>query len=183
MKIIKTKIYKSPCGELLLGSLDNKLCLCDWRYRKMRSTIDKRIQKQLEAEYLSGQSEVIEQTITQLEEYFQSHRQVFDLPLLMVGSDFQKQVWNALIKIPFGSTTSYQELSARIGNPSAVRAVANANGANAISIIIPCHRVIGANGELTGYAGGLRAKAKLLGIEGGLADEEESPVQASLSLS
>jgi methylated-DNA-[protein]-cysteine S-methyltransferase len=84
---------------------------------------------------------------------------------LLVGSDFQKRVWQALQQVPFGSVSSYRQLAESIGNPKAVRAVANANGANAISIIIPCHRIIGSNGRLVGYAGGLKAKAALLKLE------------------
>ena len=95
-------------------------------------------------------------------------RKTFDIPLLLLGSTFQKQVWNALLKIPYGTTKSYQELSKIINNEKAVRAVANANGANAIGIIIPCHRIIGSNGKLTGYAGGLDKKKKLLHLENNL---------------
>ncbi|HIP27800.1 MAG TPA: methylated-DNA--[protein]-cysteine S-methyltransferase, partial [Sulfurovum sp.] len=89
-------------------------------------------------------------------------------PLLMVGTDFQRSVWDGLIKIPYGTTASYLELSKNIDNEKAVRAVASANGANAISILIPCHRIIGSNGDLVGYAGGLSAKKKLLELESNL---------------
>lgn len=101
----------------------------------------------------------------QLEEYFAKERKVFDVPLLLVGSDFQKRVWQELYSIPFGTTISYKELSQKIGSPKAVRAVANAVGANSISIFLPCHRVIGSNNSLTGYAGGLTVKQKLLELE------------------
>jgi methylated-DNA-[protein]-cysteine S-methyltransferase len=168
MKQINIKYYKSTVGEILLGSLDGKLCLADWRYRKMRSTIDDRIQKILDAEYVEESSEVIEETIIQLEEYFTHKRKIFNIPLLMLGTDFQKSVWEGLIKIPYGETASYLELAKNIGNEKAVRAVASANGANAISILIPCHRIIGSDGSLTGYAGGLDVKRKLLEIENNL---------------
>ncbi len=168
MKEIYIKDYESPVGEILLGSYDGKLCLSDWRYRKMRSTIDTRIQKKLHAQYVENSSEVIEQTITQFEEYFAHKRKVFDIPLLMLGTDFQKSVWEGLLKIPYGTTASYLELAKNIGNEKAVRAVASANGANAISILIPCHRIIGSDGSLTGYAGGLDVKKKLLEIENNL---------------
>ena len=92
-------------------------------------------------------------------------RDKFDIPFIMLGSDFQKQVWEELINIPYGTTVSYKALSEKIGNSKAVRAVANANGANAISIIIPCHRVVASNGGLGGYAGGLKAKKLLLNVE------------------
>jgi methylated-DNA-[protein]-cysteine S-methyltransferase len=99
-------------------------------------------------------------------EYFSSKRKTFDIPLLLIGTDFQENVWNELIKIPFGKTSSYLELSRKLGNVLAIRAVASANGANAISIIIPCHHIIGSDGKLIGDAGGLAAKKKLLELEG-----------------
>ena len=165
MSTISIQAYKSPVGELLLGSYDEKLCLVDWKYRRMRTTIDNRLQKGLNTEYSEECSEVIEQTISQLKEYFEGKRKTFDVPVLMVGTDFQRSVWDGLMKIPYGTTASYLELSKNIGNEKAVRAVASANGANAISILIPCHRIIGSNGDLVGYAGGLPAKKKLLELE------------------
>ena len=168
MNKISITYYKSPIGELLLGSYDSKLCLADFRYRKMRSQIDSRIQKGLKAEYSEQRSEVIEEIIKELKEYFAGERKNFDIPLLMVGTDFQKSVWQGLIDTPFGTTASYLELSKRIGNEKAVRAVASANGANAIAIMIPCHRIIGSNGDLVGYAGGLDVKRKLLELENNL---------------
>ena len=102
----------------------------------------------------------------QLAEYFAGNRRVFDLPLDFHGTEFQKKVWAALLTIPFGETRSYAEIAAAIGQPTASRAVGAANGKNPISIIAPCHRVIGANGELTGFAGGVEAKAQLLALEG-----------------
>jgi methylated-DNA-[protein]-cysteine S-methyltransferase len=102
----------------------------------------------------------------QLAEYFAGGRKAFDLPLDFRGTDFQKQVWAALLTIPFGETRSYAEIARTIGRPTACRAVGAANGRNPISIVAPCHRVIGANGALTGFAGGLKAKEYLLGLEG-----------------
>ena len=168
MNQVNIKYYKTPIGEIILGSYDGKLCLADWRYRKMRSMIDSRIQGALEAQYIEESSKVIEETIRQLEEYFMYERKDFDIPLLMLGTDFQKSVWEALIKIPYGETASYLSLAKNIGNEKAVRAVASANGANAISILIPCHRIIGSDGSLTGYAGGLDVKKKLLELESNL---------------
>jgi len=162
---ISIQTYKSPVGEILLGSYEGKLCIADWKYRKMRTTIDARIQKGLKAEYVEENSEVIEETIKQMKEYFAHERKDFDIPLLMVGTDFQKSVWKGLIQVPYGTTASYLELSRNIGNEKAVRAVASANGANSISIMIPCHRIIGSNGDLVGYAGGLPVKKKLLELE------------------
>ena len=168
MNKISIQYYKSPVGEILLGSYDGKLCLADWRYRKMRSRIDNRIQKALNAQYVEEPSEVIEQAITELKAYFRGEKKTFDTPLLMLGTAFQKSVWNGLIAIPYGTTSSYLNLAKSIGNEKAVRAVASANGANAISIMIPCHRIIGSNGDLVGYAGGLDVKRKLLEIENNL---------------
>jgi len=170
--MICIQTYKSPVGDILLGSYEGKLCLADWQYRRMRTTIDKRLQKGLEAEYVEQNSEVIEETIEQMKEYFLGERKAFDIPLLMVGTTFQQSVWQGLIKIPYGTTASYLELSRDIGNEKAVRAVASANGANAISILIPCHRIIGSNGDLVGYAGGLPVKKKLLELESNLFTSE-----------
>lgn len=168
MNKISIQYYKSPIGEILLGSYENKLCIADYRYRKMRTTVDNRIQKGLKAEYVEESSEVITETIKQMEEYFNLERKEFSIPLLLVGTDFQKSVWQGLIETPFGTTSSYLELSKRIGNEKAVRAVASANGANSIAIFVPCHRIIGSNGDLVGYAGGLDVKKKLLEIESNL---------------
>jgi methylated-DNA-[protein]-cysteine S-methyltransferase len=99
---------------------------------------------------------------TQIDGYFNGKRKIFDLPLDLKGTEFQKKVWNELLKIPFGKTISYKELSIRMDNLKAIRAVAAANGANPVSIIVPCHRVIGSDGSLTGYAGGLWRKRWLL---------------------
>jgi len=165
MNTINIQYFKTPYGELLLGEFENNLILCDWRYRKMRKHIDTRLQVGLNAQYVEKNTEVLKSTCTQLNEYFNNERKKFDLPLKLIGTDFQQQVWNSLIKIPYGITSNYFQLASGIGNSKAVRAVANANGANAISIIIPCHRVIGSNGALAGYAGGIPTKKKLLDLE------------------
>ena len=103
----------------------------------------------------------------QLAEYFRGERQEFDIPLALNGSDYQLRVWRALQKIPYGETTSYGEIAKRIGDPTGARAVGWANGSNRIAIIVPCHRVIGANGKLVGYGGGLDNKRLLLDLEAG----------------
>ncbi|WP_257274277.1 MULTISPECIES: methylated-DNA--[protein]-cysteine S-methyltransferase [unclassified Endozoicomonas] len=174
MNTINIQYYKSPVGELMLGTFDQQLCLCDWRYRKKRLRIDARVKNGLKAEYVEKDDEVIEYTRQQLEEYFRKERNTFSVPLLLVGTAFQKQVWQALQDIPYGVTTTYAGLAESIGNRNALRAVANANGANGISILIPCHRVIASNGELQGYAGGKPAKEKLLNLEGGLPNQQGS---------
>ena len=160
--IIKVQRYESPCGLLLLGSFGDKLCLCDWQGEKHRDHVDRRLKRMLCAEFEVGTSEVIEKAARQLDEFFAGKRKEFDVPLLFVGTDFQKAVWNKLLEIPFGKTVSYGEMAQRIGMSKAVRAVANANGANSISIFAPCHRVIGSDRSLTGYGGGFRLKSSCL---------------------
>lgn len=158
-------IWKSPVGELILVATDTQLCLCDWLYRKMRTSIDRRVEDYFQLPYTEAANPIIEQTIAELQEYFDKKRTAFDVPLLLIGSEFQQRVWNALIDIPYGKTKTYSQLATDLGDIKAIRAVATANGANGISIIVPCHRVIGADGSLVGYAGGLPAKKKLLAIE------------------
>jgi len=172
--LIKIQYYKSPIGELILGSFEDKLCLADWRYRKMRDRIDRRLKNGLKAEYFEETSPIIEETIIQFTEYFAKKRTAFDIDLLLVGTDFQKTVWKKLINIPYGKTNSYMDLSKRLGNVKAIRAVASANGANAISIMVPCHRIIGSDGKLIGYAGGLSIKKKLLLLEGAVVENQLS---------
>lgn len=159
--------YQSPVGELILGDYNDQLCLCDWRYRKMRNAIDARILRGLQAEFVENGTPLLVETQKQLQAYFEKSQTTFDLPLLLVGTDFQQTVWKTLQQIEYGKTQTYLGLSKQLNNPKAIRAVASANGANAISIIIPCHRIIGSNQELVGYAGGLSAKKKLLGLEQG----------------
>lgn len=164
--MIYLQYFQSPYGELVLGESGGELCLCDWKYRKMREQVDGRIQAGLQSEFKLEETDLLNEAKSQLNEYFARERNAFDLPLLLVGSDFQKTVWEKLLTIPYGKTVSYLELSRILGDEKAIRAVATANGANAISIIVPCHRVIGSDGSLTGYAGGLNAKQKLLQLEG-----------------
>lgn len=165
MESIKIQHFASPFGEMILGAYNEQLCMCDWRYRKMRTAIDNRLKKSLNAQYVEEKSDVVDLAISQLNEYFNGTRKEFEIPLLLVGSDFQKTVWKALLEVPYGSIETYAALSKRINNIPAIRAVATANGANAISIIVPCHRIIGSDGKLIGYAGGLKAKKELLELE------------------
>ncbi len=116
-------------------------------------------------EMVEEEHPILVETECQLNEYFAGRRQTFSVPLDMRGTPFQKDVWNALLAIPFGETRSYGQLAKQLGNPQATRAVGAANGRNPISIIVPCHRVIGSSGKLTGFAGGLDAKAHLLDLE------------------
>ncbi len=165
MNQINIQYQKTKIGEMVLGSFDEKLCLLDFRYRKMRRTVDNRIRKSLNADFIICSDKVLEKTREQLEEYLNEDRRKFNIPLLMVGTNFQKSVWKSLMEVSYATTSTYLQLAKNINNANAVRAVANANGANAINIIIPCHRIIGSNGELVGYGGGLPIKKKLLKLE------------------
>lgn len=163
---INLQYYHSPCGELVLASVGEELCLCDWKDNPCAERNIRRLVSGLNAELKIETSLVSNETRRQLEEYFAGNRKAFSIPLHPVGTDFQLRVWNALLNIPYGATMSYSQIAAGIGRPEAVRAVAGAIGANGISILIPCHRIIGSNRSLTGYAGGLEAKRMLLEIEG-----------------
>lgn len=158
--------YHAPCGRLALGSFGGQLCLCDWRGGSNRDRVANRLRRDLSAEFVSGCTPVIEMASAMLDEYFAGVRHEFDVPLLMVGTQFQRRVWDALQTVDYGQTISYAGLARRIGMPGSVRAVANATGGNALSIFAPCHRVIGSDKSLTGYAGGLEAKKYLLRLEG-----------------
>lgn len=166
MSSIITTTFHSSIGDLLLGVYNNKLCCCDWAYRKMRPQIDKRIMQFCNADFVTGEHPIITDTICQLTEYLEGNRSQFEIPLLLCGTAFQQSVWQSLQEIPYGATMSYSSLSRKRNNPKSIRAVAGANGANAISILIPCHRIIGSNGSLVGYAGGLQIKKRLLRLEG-----------------
>ena len=166
MSTIYTKQLRTPIGTLILGAHNDKLCLCDWADRRDRAQIDRRIQRALKAEYIEGSSQVIVQAIEELNDYFQGKLHCFNIPLLPIGTSFQQAVWCEIAKIPYGTTASYKEIAHRIGKPKAVRAAANAIGANALSLFIPCHRIVGSDGALRGYAGGVGAKKKLLELEG-----------------
>jgi len=148
----------TPVGELKLVASDRGLVGILWENDDPRRT---RFLPQTRHDDLP----VFLATEQQLAEYFAGKRRCFELPLDFVGTDFQKKVWQALVAIPFGETRSYSQIAREIGHPLAVRAVGAANGRNPLSIIAPCHRVIGANGKLTGFAGGLEIKAFLLALE------------------
>jgi len=148
--------YQSPLGEIALTANDNGLSALAFQAGKSPITFAG----------LTENSIKFSEVIQQLTEYFDGSRKHFDLALAPEGTNFQKQVWQALINIPCGETKSYAWIAKSINNAKAVRAVGTANGANPIALIVPCHRVIGSNGKLTGYAGGLALKAKLLMHEG-----------------
>ncbi|MGF6096905.1 methylated-DNA--[protein]-cysteine S-methyltransferase [Pseudomonas sp. 18175] len=152
-------LMPSPVGQLTLVARNGKLAAILWEVERANRV---RLGELFEA----NDSPVLLEAERQLTEYFAGTRNHFELELDFDGTDFQKQVWHALLTIPFGETRSYSQIAQQIGNPKAVRAVGAANGRNPISIIAPCHRVIGASGSLTGFAGGLQAKQYLLALEG-----------------
>lgn len=165
MNTIAILRYSSPAGELRIGSYEGKICLCDWVGSRQEDLIDRRLCHRLNARYEEKESETISLAVTQLNEYFEGKRKEFSIPLIFVCTEFQEKVWHELMKIPYGETISYMELAQRIGNPKAVRAVASTVATNPISILIPCHRVIGSDHSLTGYGGGIPAKQWLLDHE------------------
>lgn len=154
------KTMNSPVGELTLVANDSALTAILWEN-------DDPLRVRLGALEENKNHRLLCETERQLKAYFAGKLRAFSLPLEFHGTTFQKKVWNALTKIPFGETRSYAQIAKQIGHPSAVRAVGAANGRNPISIVAPCHRVIGSNGKLTGFAGGLKAKALLLELESG----------------
>lgn len=154
------KFMNSPVGKLKLVASDKGLVAILWQNeRPNRVPLAELVE--------DADHPILTKAEQQLNEYFAGKRKTFKLPLDMRGTPFQKNVWEALLVIPSGQTKSYGELAKQLGNPSASRAVGAAIGRNPISIVVPCHRVIGSSGKLTGFAGGLETKARLLGLEGG----------------
>lgn len=159
------KEVKTPIGVMVFGSSDKGLCLLDFKYRKSFPRILKRINEYFGEEITYGTSKFIELAEKELQQYLQGDLKKFTVPLDIRGKEFQLKVWDALLHIKYGKTTSYLEIAKKMGRPKAVRAIANANGQNGIAVIIPCHRVIGSDGSLTGYGGGIAIKKKLINIE------------------
>ena len=153
------KTMESPTGKLKLVASDQGLVAILWENDSPRRV-------RLSELRADEKHPVLLETERQLGEYFAGKRQTFSVALDMRGTRFQKDVWEALLAIPFGETRSYGQLAKQLGNPQATRAVGAANGRNPLSIVVPCHRVIGSSGKLTGFAGGLAAKAQLLSLEG-----------------
>ncbi len=164
-RIITTAIYDSPAGPLRLGEFEGQLCLCDWAEAPRHAWLLARLERSLAATAVSGTTPCLETARGQLDQYFARKLRLFSIPLRLSGTDFRKQVWETLSTVPCGATESYLGIARRMQKPSAVRAVAGAVGSNPLSIIIPCHRIIAADGSLTGYRGGLEAKRFLLHLE------------------
>jgi methylated-DNA-[protein]-cysteine S-methyltransferase len=157
------KRYASPLGTIVLGAGENGLALCCFDDHRALPAL-----MQQQDAHAASEHAVLRQASRQLKEYFEGQRQHFDLPLdLSHGTAFQQSVWQALLKIGYGHTCCYTDVANAIAKPSAVRAVGAAVGANPLSLLVPCHRVIGADGSLTGYAGGLERKTFLLQLESG----------------
>ncbi len=157
----------SKVGPLIAGATNDGLCLLEFTDRRMLEAQLATLRRRVGAVLLPGRNRWLEVLKLQLDEYFAGQRRDFDLPLVIRGTPFQQQVWQALLTIPYGETWSYQQLAARIGRPGATRAVGTANGMNRIAIVIPCHRVVNADGRLGGYGGGVWRKQALLDLERG----------------
>ncbi len=164
---ILTGTVSTPLGGMLAGATQQGICLLEFADSGRAEPELRRLEKRLGAAALAGESPLIGELQTQLDEYFNGRRRQFDLALVTVGTAFQERVWAGLLAIPYGETRSYRRLAQELGRANAVRAVGTANGDNPIAILIPCHRLIGSDGSLTGYGGGLWRKKKLLELEEG----------------
>lgn len=158
--------FPTPLGEMVAASHNNRLCLLEFADERKPETILKPLAAKLEAEVREGPTNALKMTRRQLDLYFQGRLSKFNLPLHPVGTDFQKDVWKQLTKIPHGRTTSYVNIAEQVGCPEGARAAGSAVGSNHLAIVVPCHRVIGKDGSMTGYAGGLWRKKWLLEHEG-----------------
>ena len=161
-RVITLARFTTPLGPMFGGATEQGICLLEFTDRRMLETEFQDLARRYEAVLLPGTHPHLDQLQMELTEYFAGQRQYFTVPLHLSGTPFQEQVWEVLQTIPYGETRSYATQAEILGNPKAVRAVASANGQNRMSIIIPCHRVIGKDGSLTGYGGGLERKQWLL---------------------
>ncbi len=155
----------TPIGPMLAGAVNDGICLLEFTDRRMLETQLEVIEKRHNAVLIPGESSHFEQLSTELNEYFEGNRRTFSVPLSYPGTPFQESVWRSLTEIPYGKTRSYKQQSIHLKNPKAIRAIAHANGDNRIAILIPCHRIIGSNGEMIGYGGGIWRKQFLLDLE------------------
>jgi AraC family transcriptional regulator of adaptative response/methylated-DNA-[protein]-cysteine methyltransferase len=165
VNVITIHRFTTPLGPMIAGATEKGLCLLEFTDRRMLETEFHDLKKYLQANVVWGQSSLAEKAEQQITEYFEGIRKTFDIPLFTPGTNFQNLVWKKLMDIPYGQAKSYKEQALSIENPNAVRAVAKANGCNRIAIIIPCHRVIGDDGSMTGYGGGIWRKKWLLDFE------------------
>jgi AraC family transcriptional regulator of adaptative response/methylated-DNA-[protein]-cysteine methyltransferase len=163
--MIKTTIIETPLGEMAAAATKEGICLLEFTSRPALESEFNKLALTFNETIKSGSNKHLRALKKQLKEYFKGKRKEFSIPIITPGTEFQQTVWNALKKIPYGITISYLEQARSINKPGAVRAVANANGSNRIAIIIPCHRVIGSDGNLVGYGGGLEKKKWLIDHE------------------
>ncbi len=163
--IILINRFTTPLGPMFVCATNHGICLLEFVDRRMLETEFKDLQKLLNAKIITGENEHITQVKKEIAEYFTGQRKSFNVSLHTPGTDFQNLVWQGLQEIPYGSTSTYQQQAEKIQNPKGIRAVAKANGFNRIAIIIPCHRVLGKNGNLTGYGGGIERKQWLIDHE------------------
>lgn len=157
----------TPLGDMLAVASDQGLCMLEFDIQQRADRELGQVEAARGGPARAGRNAMLEQLAVELAEYFEGQRQVFGVPLDLVGTPFQVDAWHALRQIPYGRTRSYAEQARAIGRPTATRAVAAANGQNKVSIVVPCHRVIGSDGSLTGFGGGLPRKRALLALEGG----------------
>jgi AraC family transcriptional regulator of adaptative response/methylated-DNA-[protein]-cysteine methyltransferase len=176
--ITMTRI-ETPLGPMLAGASDEGICLLEFVDRQMIETQLVRLARLFKAALVPGTSRHFDRLADELHRYFKGELRRFETPLDLRGTDFQRKAWAGLLSIPYGQTRSYGEQASLIGVPSSVRAVARANGDNRIAIVIPCHRVVGADGSLTGYGGGLWRKRWLLDLERGNLEEQRPAATAT----
>ena len=162
---VRVATIQTPLGSMTVGATEDAVCLLEFSDRRMLPTQMKRLNQQLGCVFVDGRSRATNRMEDELEAYFAGALREFRTPLLTPGSPFQRRAWEALREIPHGETRSYADQASALGMPSAVRAVARANGDNRIAIVIPCHRLVGSDGALTGYGGGLARKRWLLDHE------------------
>ena len=164
---VSTTHLETPLGTMVAGATDQGVCLLEFADRPMLPTQLKRVEARLGGKPTPGDHRYLRTLEEQLAGYFAGGRKDFDIPLVLAGTDFQERVWRCLLEVPYGRTISYDELARRAGSPGGSRAAGGANGDNRIAIVVPCHRVIRANGDLGGYGGGIRRKQRLLALEAG----------------
>ena len=163
---VVTRNLPTPVGGMIAGATDDGICLLEFVHRRTFADQMARLERHVGVPE-AGSHTLLTDLRGQLDEYFEGTRRDFDIPLLLAGTDFQERVWRTLLGIPYGATISYAELARRVGLRGGSRAVGSANGANRIAIVVPCHRVVQANGDLGGYGGGLKQKRRLIELEAG----------------
>jgi AraC family transcriptional regulator of adaptative response/methylated-DNA-[protein]-cysteine methyltransferase len=166
--LVSVTRIRTPLGPMIAGATDEAVCLLEFADRRMLPTQLRVLTRRMRCVLAPGTNGLLDVLAATLEQYFRGEEIDEDVPLALPGTPFQERVWRELLRIPRGSTISYAELARRVGRPSAVRAVAAANGANRVAILVPCHRVVGSDGSLTGYGGGVWRKHRLLELEGAI---------------